>query len=397
MKNKWVAYVGHFLFPWGQAASRRVYANAMSLCDAGYDVVVASGSDTHKNVTLLDKNKCSGSLSHIGLGTCPDQSHSALKKTFRLLFHSSKITIDWLESQEDKPSFIILYGGYTPYMIRLLRWCHKNSVPLIADVVEWYEPSGNLFGKINLSYLNVDFSQRYLFSKCDGIIPISSYLEQYYNGKNCKTLRIPPLVDLDTFLPVESIRHKDSFLTLVYAGSPGKKKDLLANIVTGVLRLDPEGKKIRLIIVGPTVDYVKSISGILSLPSSIQVKGRIPQAKVAGFVRSADFTVLLREPLRFAQAGFPTKFVESLANGTPVIANITSDIGDYLQDGVNGLVCAGCDVESCIAVLKKALDLSSQELIKMRFASQETAREFFEYKKHSKKLNNFLECLEINS
>ena len=38
---------------------------------------------------------------------------------------------------------LILYHGYTPFVIRLLKWCRKNRVPLIADVVEWYDAASS--------------------------------------------------------------------------------------------------------------------------------------------------------------------------------------------------------------------------------------------------------------
>ena len=37
-------------------------------------------------------------------------------------------------------------------------------------------------------------------------------------------------------------------------------------------------------------------------------------------------------------AGFPTKVVESLALGTPVITNLTSDLGFCVFDGRNGVI-----------------------------------------------------------
>jgi hypothetical protein len=70
--------------------------------------------------------------------------------------------------------------------------------------------------------------------------------------------------------------------------------------------------------------------------------GRIPRPQVLEELSKADFTVLMRsEEQRYAKAGFPTKFVESLATATPVIANSTSDLGMYLKDGENGYVVKG--------------------------------------------------------
>lgn len=51
-----------------------------------------------------------------------------------------------------------------------------------------------------------------------------------------------------------------------------------------------------------------------------------------------DFSILLREKNRGTMAGFPTKIVESLSLGVPVITTETSDLKNYIQDGINGFI-----------------------------------------------------------
>lgn len=391
MKSDWIAYVGHMLFPWGQAASRRVYGNAMSLVSAGYDVVVASGSDEPQNITRLECADVTGSLSHIGLGICPDQKESPLKKAAKLLFSSSLRLISWLEAQPTKPSHVILYGGYMPYMLRLLPWCRKNGVSLVADLVEWYEPSHSRGAYLSPSSINTYISMRHLFNKCDGIIAISSYLENYYLKQNCKVVRVPPTLDMVSLAPPEKYRKdKKGPLRLAYAGSPGKK-DLLKNVIEGMAIADPEGDEIRLSVLGPSVDEVRGLCcGASPLPGSIEVMGKMPQDEVLKIIGTADFSVLLREPLRFANAGFPTKFVESMASGTPVIANITSDLGKYLYDGVEGIVCSGHSPEAFAESLRHAMELTSEALGQMRLAAFSKAKNSFDYRNYSNKLAAFI-------
>jgi glycosyltransferase involved in cell wall biosynthesis len=83
------------------------------------------------------------------------------------------------------------------------------------------------------------------------------------------------------------------------------------------------------------------------LGNSLKAVGRIPRDGVLKNLEEADFTVLMRSPdQRYAKAGFPTKVVESLSSGTPVICNITSDLGDYIRDGENGIVVDRCSAEA---------------------------------------------------
>ena len=65
----------------------------------------------------------------------------------------------------------------------------------------------------------------------------------------------------------------------------------------------------------------------------------------------------MRDPnLVVCQSGFPTKFVESLSFGRPVIANGTSDILCYLKDGYNGYVVNDFSIKSLVDTLNKVLD-----------------------------------------
>ena len=81
------------------------------------------------------------------------------------------------------------------------------------------------------------------------------------------------------------------------------------------------------------------------------------------------------ETQRYAQAGFPTKSTESLSHATPMIANITSDLGKYLVDGYNSLIVSDNTPESLETVLKKAISLSKVERAQMCQNAYDTAME----------------------
>ena len=110
-------------------------------------------------------------------------------------------------------------------------------------------------------------------------------------------------------------------------------------------------------------------------------------------LRQTDFSVLLREPRRFAQAGFPTKFCESLAAGTPVIANLTSDLGMYLTDGVEGLVVDDHSTSALVTTLRRAVALTLDERQVMREAARRRAQQSFDFRTSTQQMATFLEDL----
>lgn len=365
---------------------------ARSLAEAGYSIVVGAGDSAPNCRTNLDEGEGAGSVQYLGLGEVPLNGASVKEKIVQVFWLWGARTVSWLDAQEIRPTHVFVYGGSAQYMLRLIPWCRKNSVPLIADVVEWYDPthmSGGIFGPFNLS---AQLALRYLYPRCDGLVVISTLLADYYKSKGCVVVRIPPT--LDVIATADRTRVRDaSRLKLVYAGTPGKK-DMLASVIKSVESVDPKGLRIELLVIGPSLQEVIKMLGGTEIPLAVEVLGKVPQIAVRDHVAAADFTVLLRQPRRFANAGFPTKFVESMAAGTPVISNLTSDIGLYLRDGVEGLVCPAPSVDALASTLKRALCLESAELALMRSAARAQAERSFDFRCHASSISDFLRRLD---
>ncbi|MDP9990119.1 glycosyltransferase involved in cell wall biosynthesis [Variovorax boronicumulans] len=391
--NGWIAYVGPFPFPWGQAASRRMVGIARSFAESGYSVVVAGGASLPLAEQDLNEGEPKGSVRYIGVGESPVPRMPSLKKIWRVFFEWGQLTVQWLDRQPSKPTHVVVYGGSAQYMLRLLPWCRQHGIPLIVDVVEWYDPRQMKGGRFGPFYLSAQFALRYLYPRCDGVIAISSLLEDRYRKLGCEVVRVPPSLDVQAERSHIQLKNPEDPLVLVYAGTPGKK-DLLRHVLEAVEAVDPTGARLKLKVLGPTVEQLKASYGRSNFAPSIQILGRINQEEIASHICSAHFTVLLRMPALFTNAGFPTKFVESLANGTPVIANLTSDLGLYLRDGVEGLVCADYSVHGLSLALERALSLSGSQLEKMRQAAINQAKQSFDFRVHSKNLHLFLSSIK---
>lgn len=369
--RKLVVYVGPYGFPDGGAAARRIYGNCLSLQLAGYDVAVASGQMSETTEKLYN------GIPVVSLNERRHENLPALLKHL-MYFSAGKSTVDWLDSLKIKPTAIILYSGYSPYLIRLIPWAKKNRVKLIFDVVEWYDPP-NFFSKLlSPYYLNIELAMRFLIKKCDGLIVISDYLKSYYEPHVKCLVKIPPTADLVHINPVDS-RIDNRPVRFVYAGTPGKK-DSLPLIILAMLIADEHGERVEFHIAGVPKDKLPDF-----LPSSgyrqetidrvLKCHGVLSHEDTVKLVSESDYSILLRPDIRSVQAGFPTKFVESMAVGTPVIANLTSDLGAYLKDGINGFVCPRSDVESLVNVIKRSLGASQN--VEMRNSARSTAETHF--------------------
>ena len=192
------------------------------------------------------------------------------------------------------------------------------------------------------------------------------------------------------------LTHKNKKKLFVYAGAPSKK-DYLKEMVYGFAGLNvTERKDIEFHVIGVNADQLVSIcdvekSYIDALEGTLFIHGRVSRDEALKWVRKADFTMLIRdESLRYAKAGFPTKIVESLSSGTPVVCNISSDLEEYLEDGKNAFIINGHNQEKVTETLRRILPLKTDSLDIMRNEARKTAEKYFDYRQYSDEMSYIL-------
>ena len=155
--------------------------------------------------------------------------------------------------------------------------------------------------------------------------------------------------------------------------------------------------KLELRLIGVTKDQLIKqcevpVESINAMGDSLHCLGKVPREKVLDNLKEADFTILLRpEDARYAKAGFPTKVTESLASATPVICNLTSDLGMYIKDMENGIIVEGCSGNDVKEAVEKAIKLDFSVWEKICCNARNTAEEFFDYRSFVDKLNSILD------
>jgi glycosyltransferase involved in cell wall biosynthesis len=100
--------------------------------------------------------------------------------------------------------------------------------------------------------------------------------------------------------------------------------------------------------------------------------------------------VLLRPHSRYAEAGFPTKLVESLSAGLPIITNVTSDISEYVRDFEEGAIVPGYSPAAFAQTVQKVLTLPAGRRQYMREKAKERARLSFDYRRYSSEIGHFI-------
>ena len=377
---------GPFEFPWGSASARRVDGLARTIALCGYDVLIGSaGREPTQPVEL--PTSPNASITYKGLNEFPTATHR-IRRGRQWLFKMGSAAVRELDALEQKPSHIVVYGGGLPYLLHLIPWCNRNEVPLLLDVVEWHDPRALPGGPFGPAALGDLFARRRLQKHAAGFVVISTLLEDHYRQLHVPVIRVPPTMDIRA-RRIGQGSNDPSAVVIGYAGTPGKKDELGAVVrAVGVAR-ESRDARLTLEVLGPSRDEVLTLSGLRSMPEYLVVHGRVPQEAVPEFVGRCDFTVLMREDKRSSHAGFPTKFVESLSVGTPVIANITSDLGSYLVDGENGVIVRGIEEGDLVEAFTRAASDTPLQRQRLRTGAR-CSSEQFDFRRYSSQVMGLL-------
>jgi glycosyltransferase involved in cell wall biosynthesis len=391
-----VIYTGSFRFPDGDAAAARVLGIGKALCAAGHEVVFAGWEKQGRQDDLREDGFTYQGFSYFSQGDLPTSTVSPLRRVLRFIRYGQN-TLRWLEAQDMRDvKAIIAYHGGSWFLSRLISLCRQQGIRLIVDCTEWYAAHSLQGGRFGVPYLDNEIRMRHFNVAAGRVIAISSYLERYYLQYGCSVLRVPPLVDLgeEKWQSLQCAPADYGVLSVVYAGTPAKK-DLLGNALRGLRILRDDGVSVKLHLIGPTREAVARCldndAPILEgLTEMLIFHGRVSQTEVPKLLAAADFSVLLRPQERYAQAGFPTKLVESLAAGIPVIANPTSDIAEYVRDGIEGILLDDDSPTAFVAGVKRALVLSRDQRETMRRNARLRAEASFDYKGYVQQLSTFI-------
>lgn len=354
--------IGGFEMPDGNAAAQRVMGNAKAFRDLGYNTFFIGLSK--------DKESCNVVGEYEGFKYTNFNYPESSKDWFSYLT-SIKQYNKYLEKQ---PAIVIAYNFPSIALNRLRKWCYKKKINIVSDCTEWYEANGNILFKL-IKGFDTTYRMKYVHPKLDGIIAISNYLYEYYNEKTQNVIMVPPLVDLSmdkwNSNKLDFQINVSEKLSIIYAGSPGSgNKDRLDLVLNVLSQLKDEGiDNFSFSVIGLTESQYNSSFGTF-VPSNISndviFKGRLSHKMTLNEIKKAHFNLFLRNDNLANNAGFPTKFVESISCGTPVLTNSTSNIREFIVEGKNGFLISDNSFQTIKETLSKAIRLSRDEITEMK-------------------------------
>ena len=389
-----IIYLGAFRLPIYDAAAARVLNMAKAIRDGGHRVTLFSwGGRYRQNDKTAEGNYYVDGFRYIITNELDASGGFVSRVKGRLT--RGETTKNLLSHWPDKIDAIIAYNG--SLINWLITFCRHRDIKLINDMTEWYSNSELRLSE-RIPYL---YSMSVIQKRVKNKIVISSYLDKYYSMTH--NVIVPATCDISESKWKENLDYARGVagdfygITLIYAGNPAHK-DQVHHVINAVQHLLEEGTAIRFLILGTTREsYLSNYSVLLKtreLHRNIVFLGQLSQEVIPSFYHLADFMVLLREQTRKSNAGFPTKFAESFISGTPVIANLTSDLGLFLKDGENGFVVEEPSEQAVYRTLKERVVGMSRDQITSMKASVKMVSGRFDYHAYVEPISEFMDSLK---
>jgi glycosyltransferase involved in cell wall biosynthesis len=229
---------------------------------------------------------------------------------------------------------LFVYDNSATRLAPLVRLARARGVPAILDVVETAEQLGR---ESRAARWDVERGLERTALRFDGLTVITTGLEAHYRQRACtKTLVLPPLEDWPDASRPEPTGNRAFRLTYVGALLA---RDAPERLIDAMRVLAHRGVRVDLDLVGPFEGSAgeRSIRQRCAadpvLGRVVRFVGALSDAALRERLAGSDGLVLTRRPARTEELSFPTRLVELLRVGRPVLVSDVGDVARYLHDG----------------------------------------------------------------
>lgn len=352
-KEQYIIYFGHFELPDKNALAHRVRTNVNMIRSYGIRGILI-GYTRNLPVSFAESDNEQYEIRYPETIKEWIQDNSSYKYIERIL----------LDKNPDLCKAIIATGVGAGNTLGMIHLSKKYGVPYISDIVDWI-----LYSKNKYIYNAIKFFYEYLI--CSRLVQcrvknrifISSYIATKYNNKGRNTIIIPSLTYSkdDRFDSLPRYVAKDH-IELCYAGNPGRKgaKDRIDWCVMAFNDLAPDNAVLNIYGINRET-FEKDFPEVDINHKGIVFHGSCSNSICLKSIACSDYFIFAREDTEITKSGFPTKFSEALAIGTPVITTPTSDLKLYLKNGYNGFISEECSYRSLSKIMKEAFSLDATQ------------------------------------
>ena len=227
----------------------------------------------------------------------------------------------------------------------------------------------------------------------DGIICISSHIENYFQRKNGNRIVVPILSDIPRTMQLN--QNDSETLRFVFTGTVNIEKENLQELLKGFALFDRQRDSgWELLLYGncdkTNREGILRITSELGIGDKIRLMGEVPHSDIPRILSMADCLLLPRKNNKQNYYGFSTKLSEYAVSGKPVLLTDTSVVADYFEDGKNCLMTRGFNAEDFYEKLLEFASMSVDQKENMGKEAFRTAAAYFDWKNYTRQLDDFL-------
>lgn len=240
----------------------------------------------------------------------------------------------WVSSRQNSSKIIFVYTLRDDLLTAVKK--AKNLDPnviccaIVADIPDFISLSSNDNKIMQLYEQWCARSSRKLLKYIDCYVLLTEHMATYLEID--KPYLVMEGIASDDFIKIDSKTGNDKIKIIFYAGTLHKKFGIVS--LLNAFKLIPD-KNYRLVICG-IGDSVKTIKERANVDKRIQYLGQIPRNEVLNHMRRATVLVNPRQNNEiFTKYSFPSKNMESLSSGVPLVAykldGIPNEYDDYIE------------------------------------------------------------------
>lgn len=244
----------------------------------------------------------------------------------------------------------------------LLAALAASGVPAAArilDVCDWHETPPGTPGRAAATVQDSATMESEALRGHPALV-VSSLLERRFAATGSPTLRVPPLFSAKIRTGSRPLRVDDGAVHVAFAGNAARlDAGTVSHVLSAAGALNRPRRRVVVHVIGHGMKIVAALArlGPEAMDAAV-FHGHLPHEEATAIVAACDYVVLQRRRgTRWVDAGFPSKVVESWVLGTPVIANVFSDLDEYLLDGDNAVVLDSDAPDAMMAGLQRAVSL----------------------------------------
>lgn len=259
----------------------------------------------------------------------------------------------------------------------------------VMEMHGFLEEELRLYGDVNWLEYNLYRSFFFLIYKCcNAITTCSETATEIMLKYNKNTHTIFGGVDLKKFnpsiQPIRSFKESPEDIVIGYSGNLRRWQgvDFLLRAFEDLLQKDDSFKLVLLLSEEPH----------FQVPRSTTIIGPVEHSEVGGYTAAFDILVIPRPASLINGLSFPSKLMEYLAMGKPVVGSRTSDVHKIIVDGENGFLYEPGDKEGLVNCFLKLKDSTVRD--KMGRNAYATVQNKYTWEIQGEKMLNILMSLK---